>query len=418
MMARDIYHLIFEGRNPWILSGNGTIFKYDVKGIVPGLLERWYSERKDLQAKKKDAQTAEDKAFWDKRQLVKKINLNSLYGAILNPGCRFFDKRIGQSTTLTGRVIARHMDAHVNQCITGEYDHVGAAIIYGDTDSVYFSAYPVFQKEIESGTMSWNKDICVELYDTIGESVNESFPGFMDRAFNCPRDMGAIIKGGRELIASKGLFIKKKRYAVLIYDLENTRLDINGKPGKVKAMGLDLKRSDTPKVVQDFLSELLLAVLTGADRDYVYEQVRKFKEDFQNRPAWEKGTPKRVNNLTHYGELEAKKGRANMPGHVRAAINWNTLRRLNSDNYSMAIVDGMKTIVCKLKNNPLGYTSVGYPTDETHIPDWFKQLPFDDSLMEDTIVDQKVENLLGVLEWDIANHTDIRSTFDSIFQFN
>ena len=133
MSARDVYHLIFDGRNPWILSANGTIFKYDTKGIVPGLLERWYAERRDLQAKKKEAETAEDRAFWDKRQLVKKINLNSLYGAILNPGCRFFDKRIGQSTTLTGRVIARHMDAHVNECITGKYDHVGDAIIYGDS---------------------------------------------------------------------------------------------------------------------------------------------------------------------------------------------------------------------------------------------------------------------------------------------
>ena len=418
LTARDVYHLVFEGTHPWILSANGTIFKYDTKGIVPGLLERWYSERKELQAKKKDAQTAEDKAFWDKRQLVKKINLNSLYGAILNPGCRFFDKRIGQSTTLTGRVIARHMDAHVNECITGEYDHVGQSIIYGDTDSVYFSAYPILKPEIKAGTMEWNRDICVQLYDTIADSVNESFPGFMDRAFNCPRDMGAIIKGGRELVASKGLFIKKKRYAVLIYDLEGARLDVNDKPGKVKAMGLDLKRSDTPKVVQDFLSDLLLNVLTGADREFVYTRVKEFKEQFQSRPAWEKGTPKRVNNLTHYSELEEKKGRANMPGHVRAAINWNNLRKLNSDNYSMSIVDGMKTIVCKLKSNPLGLTSVGYPTDESHIPDWFKQLPFDDSLMEDTIVDQKVENLLGVLEWDIANHTDTRSTFDSIFQFN
>jgi hypothetical protein len=72
-------------------------------------------------------------AYWDKRQLVTKINLNSLYGAILNPGCRFADKRIGQSTTLTGRSIAKHMDSHVNECITGEYNHVGDAVIYGDS---------------------------------------------------------------------------------------------------------------------------------------------------------------------------------------------------------------------------------------------------------------------------------------------
>jgi DNA polymerase elongation subunit (family B) len=417
LSAREVFQLIFESNNNWILSANGTIFSYDQKGIVPGLLERWYAERKELQAKKKDATTAEDKAFWDKRQLVKKINLNSLYGAILNPGCRFFDKRIGQSTTLTGRVIARHMDAHVNECITGEYDHVGRAIIYGDTDSVYFSAYPILQAEILAGTMEWDRDICVQLYDTIADSVNESFPGFMERAFNCPRDMGSIIKGGRELVASKGLFIKKKRYAVLIYDLEGARLDRDGKPGKVKAMGLDLKRSDTPKVVQDFLSSLLQDVLTGSGQEHVVERVIEFKKIFQIRPAWEKGTPKRVNNLTHYSELEAKKGRANMPGHVRAAINWNTLRRMHSDNYSMSIVDGMKTIVCKLRPNPLGYTSVGYPTDETHIPDWFKELPFDDSLMEDTIVEQKVENLLGVLDWDLKSKTNIKTTFNSLFSF-
>jgi DNA polymerase elongation subunit (family B) len=417
MSAADIWKLIFDSRQPWILSANGTIFKYDAKGVIPGLLERWYAERKELQAKKKDAVTPEDKAFWDKRQLVKKINLNSLYGAILNPGCRFFDKRIGQSTTLTGRAIARHMDSHVNECVTGEYDHIGKAIIYGDTDSVYFSAWPILKEEIKAGRMEWNKDICVQLYDTIAESVNDSFPGFMERAFHCPREMGSLIKGGRELVAEKGLFIKKKRYAVLIYDLEGNRLDTHGKPGKVKAMGLDLKRSDTPKVVQDFLSELLLKVLTGSAQEEIYDRVRDFKILFADRPAWEKGTPKRVNNLTKFTKEEERLGRANMPGHVRAAMNWNSLRRMNGDNYSMQIIDGMKTIVCKLRDNPLGFTSVGYPTDETHIPAWFKELPFDDNEMESAIVNQKVENLLGVLDWSIPEHTEIKTTFDSLFSW-
>lgn len=71
--------------------------------------------------------------YWDKKQLVTKIKLNSLYGALLNKGCRFEDNRIGQSTTLCGRTIAKHMDAFVNECITGKYDHVGEAIIYGDS---------------------------------------------------------------------------------------------------------------------------------------------------------------------------------------------------------------------------------------------------------------------------------------------
>ena len=310
------------------------------------------------------------------------------------------------------------MDAYINECIFGEYDHVGKSIIYGDTDSAYFSAWPAIKEDVEAGRMEWNKDICVQLYDNIADQVNASFPAFMERACHCPRTMGDLIKGGRELVAEKSLFIKKKRYALLIYDLEGKRLDTHGKPGKVKAMGLDLKRSDTPKVVQDFLSELLLEVLTGAKKEKIYDMVRDFKILFQERPAWEKGTPKRVNNLTKYSAEEARLGKANMPGHVRAAMNWNNLRRMHGDNYSTSIVDGMKTIVCKLKENALNYTSVGYPTDELHIPQWFKDLPFDDALMETTIVDQKVENLLGVLEWKIGENTDIATTFDSLFTFD
>ena len=106
-----------------------------------------------------------------------------------------------------------------------------------------------------------------------------------------------------------------------------------------------------------------------------------------------------------------------MPGHVRAAINWNNLRRMNSDNYSLQIVDGMKTVVCKLKNNPLGWTSIGYPTDELKLPQWFKDLPFDDAEMEATVIDQKIDNLLGVLSWDLASSTNTENTFQSLFAF-
>ena len=415
--AYDVWRMIFDSNQPWMITANGTIFTYEREAVIPGLLKRWYAERKEMQARLKESTTPEDEEYWDKRQLVKKINLNSLYGAILNPGCRFFDKRIGQSTTLTGRAIARHMDAYVNECITGKYDHVGEAIIYGDTDSCYFTAYPVLKPEIEAGNMTWSREIAVQLYNSIADQVNESFPGFMEQAFHCPREMGSVIKGGREIVASKGLFITKKRYAVMYYDKENKRVDTHGEPGKVKAMGLDLKRSDTPKVIQDFLSEILNDVLIGRTREEVIEKIREFKYAFKERPGWEKGSPKRVNNLTKYAKEEERLGKANMPGHVRAAINWNNLRKMNSDKYSMQIVDGMKTIVCKLKQNPLGWTSIGYPTDETNLPIWFKELPFDDTEMEQTVVDQKIDNLLGVLGWELKSVTNTENTFQTLFEW-
>ena len=420
MSGAQIYELIFENRQPWMLSANGTIFTHEREGIIPGLLARWYKERKDLQKKLKESIDAGNKIeeeYWDKRQLVKKINLNSLYGAILNPGCRFFDKRIGQSTTLSGRQIAKHMAAKVNEIITGEYDHVGKSIIYGDTDSAYFSAYTTLKNEIQKGIIPWDKDTAIQLYNTVADEVNGTFSEFMLDSFHCPKSRGDVIKAGREIVAIKGLFITKKRYAVLYYDKEGKRFDVENKPGKIKAMGLDLKRSDTPEFMQKFLEEVLTRVLNGADEKEILDQISEFRTEFKLRPGWEKGSPKRANNIAMYQEKEAKAGKANMPGHVRASINWNTLKRMNGDKYSQNIVDGMKVIVCKLKDNPLGYTSVAYPVDELRLPKWFQELPFDHGEMESTIINNKLDNLIGVLEWDLASTTQ-ENNFGNLFTFD
>jgi len=419
LSGAQIYDLIFESNRPWMLSANGTIFTYEREGIIPGLLKRWYSERKQMQRNKKEAQDAGDKVleeYWDKKQQVKKLGLNSTFGAMLNAGCRFFDIRMGQSTTLSGRQVVKHMNSKVNEVITGEYDHVGKACIYSDTDSSIFSAYSTLKNEINKGNIQWDKDVVIQLYDSISEEVNSTFPDFMHKAFHCPKTRGEVIKAGREIVGTKGLFITKKRYAIQYYDKEGTRLDVNGKPGKIKAMGLDLKRSDTPEFMQDFLEKVLIRVLNGAEEPEILDMISKFRTEFKARPGWEKGTPKRVNKLTQYGAKEDAAGKANMPGHVRAAINWNTLKRMNGDKYSMNIVDGMKAIVCKLRDNPIGFKSVAYPTDEMRLPKWFQDLPFDDDAMESTIINNKLDNLIGVLGFDLESTVE-NNTFNLFFKF-
>jgi DNA polymerase elongation subunit (family B) len=409
----DIYNLVFNSDQPWNISANGTIFRTDIQGVIPGLLERWYTERKELQAKKKAAETQDEQAFWDKRQLVTKISLNSLYGAILNSGCRFFDKRIGQSTTLTGRRIARHMIAKTNELLTGEYDHEGKCIVYGDTDSCYFTAVPALPPDTELDLES-----AVHLYDNISDQVSASFPEFLKRDFNVPLSAGQVLKAGREVVGRAALFITKKRYAINCWDIEGYQPP----GGKLKIMGMDIKRSDTPEFIQDFLEEVLSEALNGHDSQVVMEKIRDFKKKFKDMLAWHKGMPKRVNNLTAYGEkLKKLRGERTdprklskkvqgqlddennmIPGHVLASLNWNELRRMHSDNYSMEITDGAKVIVCRLRNNPMGYTSIAYPTDELQLPDWFKVLCFDEQLMEEIVLNKKIDNVLGQMGWDLS----------------
>jgi len=305
------------------------------------------------------------------------------------------------------------MASQVNAIFTGDYNHTGETIIYGDTDSCYFSAYPMYQEQIDRGEIDWSREKVIEVYDAIAEEVNATFPTFMNQAFNCPSNLGEIIRAGREVVASKGLYITKKRYAVLIFDKEGKRKDKDGGPGEIKAMGLDMKRADTPEFMQKFLEEILMMVLRGQDKQDVIDAINKFRTAFKERPGWEKGTPKRVNNLTKHTEVFAKTGKCGV-GHAMAAINWNKFKKAFGDQRSLDITDGMKVIVCKLKSNPMGITSIAYPIDELRIPDWFKELPFNHATMEETIIDNKVENLIGVLDWDIRA-SDQKNMFESLF---
>jgi len=219
---------------------------------------------------------------------------------------------------------------------------------------------------------------------------------------------------------TKSLFIVKKRYAINIFDKEGKRKDINGKPGEVKAMGLDLKRADTPKYVQEFLMNVLKMILAGEQRDSVISVIKGFKHQLASQDPWTLGSPRSVNRLTYYEESlkNSKTGKMTMPGHARAALNYNYLRKMHADQYSQKIVDGMKIIVCQLKSNPLGFTSVAVPVDQLRMPDWFTELPFDTNTMEYTLVDKKIENLLGVPNWKIENEIDTNSTFSDLFSFD
>lgn len=440
LSADELYQWIFENpKKQMTLSANGTIFDLNKEGVVPGLLARWYGERKELQAEakacfkkadeepdpSKKSEYQEKADFYDRRQLIKKILLNSLYGSIGNSSSAWFDNRIAQSTTLTGRCIVKHMGSKINEVIAGEYTHKGKALIYSDTDSQYFSAYPVMSQLEDFKSFDWSREAVVQLYDQVADITNQSFPGFMKQAFNVPESR-SVIKAGRELVASHGLFITKKRYAVMIYDKEGKRKDVDGKPGEIKVMGLDLKRSDTPKPVQDFLSEILTLVLTEVDKDSIFTRIKEFRTEFSQWPSWAKGSPKRVNNLTQYGmikkaqesvDLNKDSGkRKTIPGHVLASLNWNLLCEIYNDYGAMRIQDGQKVIVCKLRSNPLGMTSVAYPVDQLYLPDWFKSMPFDNALMEATILDKKLENLLGVLHWNLEDAKN-NETFDSMFSF-
>jgi hypothetical protein len=249
----------------------------------------------------------------------------------------------------------------------------------------------------------YTKEQFIEYSDKVAKVANDSFPEFFNKTFNVSHEFSKPIKCAREICATAGLFIKKKRYSAMVYDEKGFRKDENGKMGKLKVMGLDIKRADCPVWVQDKLEETI-KILLGENKtiDEILEFIRDWRQEFSEFDSWKMGIPKRVNKLTHYNQVFVNKtSGVTIPGHVRASINWNTMLNYTHDLNSPKIGDGGKVIVCKLKKNKYNMDSIAYPYDQSFLPDWFKNLPFDDETMIEVAVDQKVKNIFGILGWDL-----------------
>ncbi|MHC1859218.1 hypothetical protein LC162_24725, partial [Escherichia coli] len=105
----------------------------------------------------------------------------------------------------------------------------------------YFSVAHYFKEQ--NIPFDLTKEEVVDMYVKIGDEVGESFPEFMDEKFNTGIEKGRIVGADLEMVGSRGLFLKKKRYAILKYWEDGFRKDIDGQPGEIKAMGLEIKRS-------------------------------------------------------------------------------------------------------------------------------------------------------------------------------
>ena len=93
--------------------------------------------------------------------------------------------------------------------------------------------------------------------------------------------------------------------------------------GSIKSNSLKKYASFVEKVnkLEEVISQL-------SDQE-LKNKTNYFRNEFKQRPGWEKGSPRRANNIQEYAKKEARQGKANMPGHVRASINWNNLKRIH-----------------------------------------------------------------------------------------
>lgn len=349
--------------------------------------------------------------YYDQLQYIMKIKLNSLYGALLNKHFRFYDDRMGESTTGTGRAILRFQCGRTNELLTGLYDPLGEAILYGDTDSTYFNAMFGVEAEIWEDDFNVQLDEAVRRADDIAERVNASYPDFMAESFLCTGDHRFMVKAAREVVSPAGIFVTPKRYVLWLANLDGKPVD------KLKVMGLDTKKTILPKYVQVALNDFIERYLKGETWEQLQVDIVAFKNNMYNLDLAELGLPKGVNKVEWYNDIYETTGEldSHTPGHVRAAMLYNQKLLENNDRYSMKISSGMKIKVFYLRR-PIGkFKSIALPVDEDVTPEWFKNMNIDIDLQIEKLVDNPLKNILKAI--DKAPPSNQSLFADSVLEF-
>ncbi len=411
---------VFE-KKKWACSGYGTIFNQNQDGIIPTILADWYARRKEykkLMAEAKDAGDDAKAMYYDKLQYVFKIKLNSFYGALTNKYFRFYDLRMGESTTGVGRKVLLHQCAQVCKELNGtyqmpdnetfEYRSVGGiqklkwhygytkdwAVVYGDTDSSYFVTY------------AKSSDAATEIGDGVANLVNDSFQEFMRREFLCTPGFDSIMQCEREVVSDRGIFVDKKRYILHLVDLDGWKCD------KVKVMGLDTKKTTLPAHVSKELNNFVGRLLKKEDWKDISIDIVEYKEALMSHPdLMTIGLPKGVKGVEDYTkQYELLGNDVRLPGHVAASILYNICLKEYKDKESTPIFSGMKIKVFYLKTKIGRFKSIAIPVDIEQVPEWFIR-DFTDKIDLDAhllrLVDKPLGNIIKAIDKEVPSRQQL-----------
>ena len=407
--------LNFSEYNDYAVCANGAMYRKDIRGFLPELMEKMYNERvifkrkmieaKKSYEKKKTKELEKEISRCDNIQMAKKIALNSAYGAIGNQYFRYFKLTNAEAITLSGKVAIRwiemKMNSYLNKVLkTKDIDYV----IASDTDSIYLNMGPLVdkvysgkEKNTESIVSFLDKLCKVELEKYI-ESCYQELADYVN-AYDQKMQMK------RENIAERGIWTAKKRYILNVWDSEGVRYE----QPKLKMVGIEAVKSSTPAPCRQMIKDTIKLIMNGTE-DEVINYIDKCRSNFKKLPVEQIAFPKSISDIRKYkssSDIYIK----GSPIHVRGALLFNHYVKENNLTHKYSLIDNgekIKYIYLKTPNiireNIISFIQQ-FPR-ELNIERYIDyDLQFEKSFLD------PMKNILNVVGWNVEKKVTLESFF-------
>lgn len=326
------------------MTANGALFRRDKEGFLPNMMKTLYDERNKFKKLMKQAKAAlevetdpvkkkelaKQKATYDRAQQVRKVNLNSAYGACGSPYFRFYDTRIAEGVTVTGQLIIRWVAKDLNEYLNRLFKTKEDYIIASDTDSVYIRMGRLADAAPPGLPIT-------KMVDIMNEFCQQRLQPIIDKTFV---DIAEYLHAAvpcltmvRDVIADKGVWTAKKRYILNTWDSEGVRY----KEPDLKIMGIEAIKSSTPAVCREMIKKALKLFMTGTQQE-VWNHIIQCEKEFRAAPFEDIAFPRSCNGLAKYAGQEKS-----VPIQVRGAQAFNdALTRTDLGTQHEAIHEGEK----------------------------------------------------------------------------
>ena len=404
-----------EKYSDYAVCPNGAMYRKDVRGFLPELMEKMYNDRvifkkKMLEAKQqyektKTKELEREISRCNNIQMAKKISLNSAYGAIGNQYFRYYKLANAEAITMSGQVSIRWIEGKMNSYLnkilkTNDVDYV----IASDTYSIYLNLGP-FVETVYKGREKTTEEIvgfldkvCKMEFEKYIESSYQELADYVN-AYDQKMQMK------RENIADRGIWTAKKRYILNVWDSEGVRYD----EPKLKIMGLEAVKSSTPAPCRQKIKDALKIVMTKTE-DEMIAFIDNFRKAFNQLPPEEISFPRSINDVNKHKSSSTLYCKGT-PIHARGAILYNHLiKEKKLDKKYAKIQNGEKIKFCYLKlPNPIRENVISYIQEFPKEFGLDKYIDYDLQFSKAFLEPMKV--ILDAINWKVEKTVNLESFF-------